>query len=118
MKLLAWVLLLSTVSPLAPADSPDCGGPNGYAASMAFVTLKNAGLVANETTNFAKTKVVRLASEKIGKDLYRQIYEVTFTDRFGNKTAVITMNNASNVECSESSVEVFVVSRDLGSIDK
>jgi hypothetical protein len=116
MKLCALLLLLITPSLVAFAGSPDCGGPSGYPASMAFVTLKNAGLVTNETTDFARTRVIRLASEKIGKDLYRQIYKVTFTDKSGNTTSVITMNNASNVECSESSVEVFVVSKDLGNI--
>jgi len=118
MRLLASLLLFSTPSLLAFAGSPDCGGPNGYVASMTFVTLKNAGLVVNETTDFAKTKVVRLASEKIGKDLYRQIHKVTFTDTLGNTIAAITMHDASHTECSETSVEVFVVSKDLGNINE
>jgi hypothetical protein len=114
------LLLLSPfVAPslVAYAGSPDCGGPNSWAANMAFVHLKNDGLIQNETTDFAKTTAVRVASEKIGKDLYRQVHKVTFFDKSGHKIEVITVNDASNVECSMSGVEVFVISRDLGGLD-
>ena len=69
---------------------------------MAFVHLKNAGLVHNETTDFTKTKVVRIASEKIGKDLYRQVHLVTFMEKSGEKIKIITVNDASQEECSMS----------------
>ena len=81
---------------------------------MAFVHLKNAGLTNNEKLDFTKTKTVRLASEKIGKDLYRQVHFVVFTERAGTTIEVITSNEASNEECSMSGVEVFVISRRLG----
>jgi hypothetical protein len=55
-----------------------------------------------------------LASEKIGKDLYRQIHYVVFTEKSGRTIEVITSNDASNVECSMSAVKVFVVSKRLG----
>lgn len=84
---------------------------------MAFVHLKNDGLIQNETTDFAKTTVVRVASEKIGKDLYRQVHKITFFDKSGHKIEVITVNDASHVECSMSGVEVFVIRRDLGNLD-
>jgi hypothetical protein len=100
----------------AVAGSPDCSGVNNYAANMAFTYLKNAGLVSNEMTDFSKTKVVRLASEKIGKDdLYRQVHQVSFVEKSGSTIDVITVNDASHEECSMSGVDVFVVSKHLGS---
>jgi hypothetical protein len=96
---------------LVSAAAPDCSGPDNWAASMAFVQLKNARILSNEDTDFSKTNVVRLASEQIGKDLYRQVHHVHFTEKTGHSLDVITMNNASHTECSMSGVEVFVVSR-------
>jgi hypothetical protein len=81
---------------------------------MAFVHLKNAGITDNDKLDFTKTKVVRLASEKIGNDLYRQLHRVTFTEKSGRITEVITSNDASSQECSMSGVEVYVVSKRLG----
>jgi len=81
---------------------------------MAFVHLKNAGLTDNNKLDFTKTKTVRLASEQVGKDLYRQVHLVTFTEKSGKNIEVITRNDASNEECSMSGVEVYVVSNRLG----
>lgn len=81
---------------------------------MAFGYLKDAGLTDNHKLDFTKTKTVRLASEKIGKDLYHQIHYITFIEKSGNKIEVITINDASNEECSMSGVDVFVTSHHLG----
>jgi len=43
---------------------------------MAFVEMKNAGVAKNEEIDFRLTKTVRLTSERIGKDLFRQVYLV------------------------------------------
>ena len=83
---------------------------------MAFTHLKNAGLIYNETTDFKKTKVVRIASEKIGKDLYRQVHDIVFSETDGSKIEVVTVNDASHDECSMSGVEVYVISNRLGSL--
>ncbi|GAC1376686.1 MAG: hypothetical protein NVS3B3_16690 [Aquirhabdus sp.] len=80
---------------------------------MAFVHLKNAGLTDNYKLDFTKTKVTRLASEKIGNDLYRQIHRVIFTEKSGGTVEVITSNEASHQECSMSGVDVFVISKHL-----
>lgn len=62
--------------------------------------------------------MIRLASEKTGKDLYRQIHKVIFTDKLGNTIEVITINDASQVECSVGGVEVFVVSKEFGDLNE
>jgi len=108
------VALLALLSGPASAKDPDCAAPDNWPTNMAFVHLKNAGITANDKIDFSKTRTVRLASEKIGKNLYRQIHHVTFTKKSGATIEVITSNDASSEECSMSGVDVFVVSRHLG----
>ena len=115
-----YLLLLSFVLVCVPrvadARSPDCSGANGWASSMAFVHLKNAGLLQNETTDFTKTEITRLASEKIGRDLYRQVHQITFFRKSMDKISVVAVNDASHKECSMSGVEVLVISQRLGGL--
>ena len=95
-------------------ENPNCAGVNSWATSMDFVHLRNAGITNNDRLDVEKTKSVRLASEKTGNDLYRQLHLVTFTEKSGNIIDVITSNDASSEECSMSGVTVYVVSRRLG----
>ena len=81
---------------------------------MAFVHLINAKYTDNEKLDFTKTKTLRVASEQIGKDLYRQVHHVTFTEKSGNQIQVITINDASNEECSMTAVDVYVVNEKIG----
>ena len=113
-KLSIIIALLCLSGGLAFAGSPNCTGVDSWATNMAFVHLKNAGLTDNDRLDFTKTKVVLLASEKIGKDLYRQLHLVTFTQKTGENIEVITSNDASHQECSMSGVQVFVISKRLG----
>jgi hypothetical protein len=111
MKSILVITLLLMVPSMSTAKSPDC---TGWPTNMAFVHLKNAGLTDNDKLDPSKTKVIRLASEKIGKDLYKQIHRIIFTEKMGDTIEVITSNEASNEECSMSGVEVFVISKQLG----
>ncbi len=104
------ITLLVGASPAVSAD-PDCGGPGNWAASMVFVRLKNAGIVDNEDVDFTKTQVVRIASQRVGKDLYRQVHRVTYFKRTGEAIEAIAVNDASHAECSASGVEIFLVGR-------
>ena len=81
---------------------------------MAFVHLKNAGVTDNDRMDFTKTKTVRLVSERIGKDLYRQVHRVRFTEKSGTVIDVLTVNDASHEECSMGNVDVFVIAKHLG----
>ncbi|HEV2195400.1 MAG TPA: hypothetical protein VGR55_07440 [Candidatus Acidoferrum sp.] len=95
----------------ASTKDPDCS--EGWATPMTFAQLKNAGITDNDKIDFSKTKTTRLASEKIGKDLYRQVYHVQLTERSGKLIEAIAVHNASQEDCSESGVEVFLVSQHL-----
>ncbi len=119
-KLLLFVALVSlpaTVqSKSETLQGPDCSG--SWPTIMTFVHLKNAGLTNNDKIDSSKTKTMRLASEKIGKDLYHQVYLVNFTEKSGGTIEAIAVHNASTVECSMSGVEVFVVSQHLNAEGK
>ena len=95
------------------SSGPDCSG--GWPTNMAFVLLKNAGLTDNDKIDFSKTKTVRIASESVGKDLWHQVYDVTFTEYSGEKIEAIAVHDASSEECSMTGVELYVVSRRLSS---
>lgn len=97
----------------AEAKTPNCSAPERWAAIMSMGQLEDAKLTAPREIDTSKTKVVLLASEKIGKDLYRQVHHITFTEKTGRKIEVITRNEASSEECSMSDVEVFVISGKL-----
>jgi hypothetical protein len=109
------VLVVSTFAVAQPTGDrvhgPDCSG--SWPTNMAFVQLKNAGLADNKSIDFSKTRTVRLASERLGKDLWRQVYLVTFTKNSGEEIEAIAIHDASDEECSMSGVEVYVVSKHL-----
>jgi hypothetical protein len=109
--LLAIAVSVPAQSKTESAHGPDCSGT--WPTNMAFVHLKNAGITDNSKVDFSKTKTVRLASERIGKDLFHQVYDVNFTEKTGSVIEVIAIHDASYEECSMTGVEVFVVSRHL-----
>lgn len=110
------VLMLGTLTVTSSvlAVAPDCSGVDRWPTSMAFVHLKNAGITSNEALDFAKTETTRLASEEIGENLYRQVHLIRFIEKSGRTIEVVTINDASSVECSMSGVEVFVIAKRLG----
>lgn len=112
MKRLIVALLVSVAFP-SLANDPACNGVNNWAAMMAFAQLKNAGITNNDNINFGLTRVKRIASEKIGDDLYRQVHLVTYIEKTGREIEVITTNDASNEECSMSDVQIYVVEKKL-----
>lgn len=82
---------------------------------MAMVHLKNAGITDPTKLDEQKTRATLPASEKVGNDLYRQVYDITFHEKAGDGTIeVITSSEASSQECSMGAVDVFVVSGHLG----
>lgn len=114
MKSLLVATLLVLLPSAAFAGDPDCAGVDRWPTSMAFVHLKNAGITDSDRVDFTKTKTMRLASEKIGTDLFRQVHDVTFTERSGRTIEVIAVSDASHEECSMDDVTVFVVTQRLG----
>jgi len=116
-RLLALLMTFAVCAPTfvqskaAKTGGPDCSG--GWPTNMTFTHLKNAGLVDNSSVDFSKTKTLRVASEKIGKDLWHQVYRVVFTKNSAEVIEAIAIHYASSEECSMTGVEVFVVSKHL-----
>lgn len=96
------------------STGPDCAGVNSWPTSMAFVHLKNAGDTDNARVDFAKTKTRKLASEGLGRGRYRQVHHVVFTEHSGRQLEAITVNEATDDECSGGDVAVYVISKHLG----
>jgi hypothetical protein len=109
-------LFPSSQSKSVNSNGPDCSG--NWPTKMTFGHLKDAGLVNNESIDFTKTKTVRLASEKTGKNLWHQVYHVTFSKKTGEKIEAIAVHDASLQECSMSDVEIFIISRHIQPVDR
>jgi hypothetical protein len=90
-----------------PAGLPCASWP----VNMAEATLQNAGILKIAQLDESKTKATPISLEKIGKDLYRQVFDVVLHARSGQEFHVITVNSASSTECSMSGVDVYWVSR-------
>jgi hypothetical protein len=91
--------------------APDCSGPDHYAAGVAFATLKNSGAVTNDSVDFKRVKSTTIVSEKIGKDLWRQVFHVTFPLKSGNPVEALVVSDASSEECSMSTPQIYLVSK-------
>ena len=118
LRLLVAVFCVALIPQSTLASVPNCSGTESWPAGNAYAQLKNAGILESETTDFTKTRVNRLASEKIGKDLYRQIHEITFVKKAGDKVTVVAVSDGSHEECSMGGVKVFVVSQQMGDLKK
>ncbi|MFX1676026.1 hypothetical protein PWR63_27840 [Paraburkholderia sp. A2WS-5] len=111
MKRIIFAFVL-TVPALCVAKSPPCAH---WPTKMAETVLIDAGLLTPEKLDDSKTTAVRLASEKTGKNLYQQVYDITFHETGGRTIEVITSSKASSEECSMGSVDVFVTSHKFNS---
>jgi hypothetical protein len=112
--LLTTALVVLLAPGLVEAKDPDCTGADRWPVASALVHLKNAGITDNARLDLTKTRVARLASEKIDKDLYRQVHLIDFTEKTGRLIQIVTSSDASSEECSMSGVQVFIVSSRLG----
>ncbi len=111
-----FALSILMVSLSAQAKNPDCTNPQSWPAQATFVRLKNEGILKGNTSDFNPPKVIRLASEKIGKDLYRQVHFITFINQAGKRIQTITVNDASHEECSVNGGDVYVISKYIKSM--
>ena len=98
------IALLSASPALA---DPKCDGPENWPAAMTHVQLKNLGVLVNDEVDFSRTSVQQIASQRIGKDLYRQVFKITFYLKNGRLVQAIAVSDASREECSMSRVTVY-----------
>jgi len=79
--------------------------------NIAPVMMQNVGLLKMDDIDERKTETNRLASQKVGPDLFVQVYDITFHMKSGGSIHIVTRNTSSREECSISAVNVYVVSR-------
>lgn len=71
---------LALCAPLL-AKQPDCTAPDQGPAAMARAWLTESGEMAPGEWDTAKTVVTLLSSQKIGKDLFRQVHLILFAKK-------------------------------------
>ena len=107
------IAVLAGMAAPVSATTPDCSGPERYPASEAYVSLKNAGILTPEKVDFAHRQSRMIASQRIGKDLWRQVFRVTFPLKSGRMIEAIVVSDGSTEECSMSSPQIFLVAKQL-----
>ena len=98
------IALLSASPVLA---DPKCDGPEGWPAGITHAQLKNEGVLVNDEVDFSRTAVQQIASERIKKNLYRQVFKIVFHLKNGRLVQAIAVSDASKEECSMSRVTVY-----------
>ncbi|MCC8402469.1 hypothetical protein LJ655_11300 [Paraburkholderia sp. MMS20-SJTN17] len=108
MRRLFALLLVTPVICLARPPGLPC---TSWPVSMAEATLQNAGLVKAGEFDESRIKTTPISIEKVGKDLYKQVFDIVLHSRSGRDFHVITVNTASSTECSMSGVDVYLIDR-------
>jgi hypothetical protein len=86
---------------------PRCDGPESWPAAMTHAQLKNDGVLVNDEVDFSRTTVQQIASQRIKRNLYRQVFRIVFYLRTGRLVQAIAVSDASKEECSMSGVTVY-----------
>ena len=100
-------LSIALLSALPALADPKCAGPENWPAAMTHTKLKNDGVLVIDEVDFSRTSVQQIASQRIGKDLYRQVFKIDFHLKNGRLVQAITVSDASKEECSMSDVTVY-----------
>lgn len=110
MRSLAAGTLAFALSVSAFAKDPDCTGQRQPPVTLAQTWLKEAKILDPLKVLPGKTTVVRLNSEKIGKDLYRQVHLVRFVQNNGESIQAIVVFDVSSSDCIGENADVYLVS--------
>lgn len=78
---------------------------------IAFTMLTDAHLLDKEAVVDQTSKMI--VSQRIGRGLWRQVFEVAYKMKAGPNVQAIVVNDASLEECSLSEPKVFLVTKAL-----
>lgn len=92
-----------------PAQAEDLTPCSSWPETMTSSELQTTGQITREEDENPHVTHKLLAFQKIGPDLARQVYLLTFTRPNHQIIRVITQNNVTSDECSASGVRKFVV---------
>lgn len=116
LKSMLFFSLVICVSAASQSSSGSDKGPNlsgGWPTSLTLLVLQDGGLVDAGQIDESGTQTEQLASEKVGKNLWNQIYFVRFKLRTGKAVEAIARVSASSVPDMRSGPVVYVVSKVL-----
>lgn len=111
-----FLLFVVCLSSAGQSSFGDDKGPNlsgSWPTSLTLNVLQGGGLLDAGQIDESGTRAERLASEKVGKDLWNQIYFVRFKLRTGKTVEAIARVSASSAPDMRSGPVVYVVSRVL-----
>ena len=97
----------------APKNGPDCSGAERFPAGVAFGAMKNEGLLTSYNVLWKQVRGRTIASQRIGKNLWRQVFRVTYPLTTGTKVEAIVVEDVSTDECSVSEPQIFLISKAL-----
>jgi hypothetical protein len=96
-----------------PKNGPDCSGPEHYPASVAFGAMKNERLLTNYNVLWKQVRSRTIASQQIGKNLWRQVFKVTYPLTTGRSVQAVVVEEVSTDECSMSEPQIYLISKAL-----
>jgi aconitase B len=102
------IIAALAIMPFYAQAAQDC---HAWPMNMAQAWLKNAHVVDITQLDHKKTEIKLLAEEKKSKTLVTQVYHFIFYGRAGGRYEVITQNDASDIECSISGVNTWLIAQ-------
>ena len=113
MKTISILLIILLSIGLAHASHPDCANSKGWARSLGYYYFKKAKLLRPGDFDHKRLHVIRLASEQVDDDLFRQVHYFSYEKLNGENISLVLTNAASSSECPLGSVNAYVVSQVL-----
>ncbi|HVJ65529.1 MAG TPA: hypothetical protein VM901_09765 [Bdellovibrionota bacterium] len=117
------LITLASVSCFASSSKhPNCVGKTDSPAMSGHNALRNHGYVDQKTldnVDFEKTEVQLLASQPIGINLFKQVYQITYKQKgsqpktLGKDITVIVSQSATLEECTTEDSTVYLVSHTM-----
>ena len=102
------IFTILTIS-LFAGHTYDCSYLHNYAENISYLKLKDQKLINPDSVIENKTKSILIASEKINKNLYKDVHLITFFLKNNTTIKVIAINNSSPEECSMSDVDIYLI---------
>ena len=93
------------------AKPPDCTGMDDLPAVIGLAQLKTWGTVTTDTIVWKDATSIRVASEQVGADAWRQVHRVKWPLKNGRLVEMVIVSEASARDCSTGNVDILVVTK-------
>ena len=99
------------VSTTCLAKAPECTSIDDLPAVIGLAQLKTWGTVSTDTIVWKDASSIRVASEQIGADAWRQVHRIKFPLKNGRLVEMVIVSEASAKDCSTGNVDILVVTK-------